>query len=147
MIKVLTLLLSVFLFSSAVFAQTDTVKISFRKQLLDTICNTLSKVDTATITSADDAQKKIITSFYSNTELLLKAMQEEGVELTSQENGRKFGEAISKDLLISCSSFLKIAIKMGLLEQNKPKAPLNNSKPDPTVTKPKTVIPKTHSKG
>ncbi|MCD8741880.1 hypothetical protein LT679_14790 [Mucilaginibacter roseus] len=84
-----------------------------QQKMLDSLCDCISKLDFGKISNSDDANKAFMNCFASHADQLIEVAEEEGVDLTSDDNSSALGEMIGKNLMLQkCGSFMKLAILM-----------------------------------
>lgn len=108
-----TLLLITCLFAFSVFVNAQTKPGPAEQKLIDALCEDLGKIDMSAIHNKQEATEAFMSSFASQSGLLMEVAQEHGVEVTDQPAMHKLGLGIGLNLMQQkCAPFIKLATLM-----------------------------------
>ncbi|UAY51632.1 hypothetical protein [Ferruginibacter albus] len=107
-------LLTVVLSANSAFAQVDSAKAKvLRKQLLDTICTCISKIDKSTIKTTEDAQSAFLQCFVSDgMTLMMEYATAAGIDMTDNEKMEQWGKSLGIELAMKCPAFMQLMTKV-----------------------------------
>lgn len=102
-------------------AMGDTSVSATQKALQDSICNCMSKKDLSKIKNQADITKPFMECMMDGESLglFMQLAQEKGIDMTSEEGGRKLGMQIGMQLFKSCSAIRKVIMKEAMKELDK----------------------------
>lgn len=111
MIKYFGSIIIILLLATAASAQADSTRL--KQQLLDTLCNCMSKKDTAAIKNGEDLQTAVMACFMTDgLNTFMDYAQSKGVDLNDEEGGRAIGQEIGKLLVVKCETFQKLMLRL-----------------------------------
>ncbi len=115
-------IITIFISCCAVAQTTERDTTVIRKQLMDTLCSCVGKVDTTAIKSINDISTAVMSCFMTDgMSLFVEYAGAKGLDMNDEESGKKFGEEIGRALAIECPNFRKLIMKAMSMDEEKPK--------------------------
>jgi len=115
MVRIRFVLLVIVLFTGVkyAFSQAPAPVRSAQKQLLDSLCNCISKADIGAIRNKSMAMAVFSDCFSSQAELIKQVAAENNIAVTDQAGMNKLGNLIGQNLLKqNCSAAMQLSMKM-----------------------------------
>ncbi|WP_462266320.1 hypothetical protein [Mucilaginibacter sp.] len=83
------------------------------KEMNDSLCNCISKIDLSTIKSSKEAETALTNCMMSRLNLMMELAEEKNIDIQDNEATHKLGVEIGKNLFKqNCASFSKLALLM-----------------------------------